>query len=400
MDDDITPKTVALAAYIEHAALRLQAAPDGGNESPDELLFLGNWHDTVPRLLIHDPSLEPMEFACWMILKVFCQPNAPVAFPGGLYATLIKHTKRSRPTVTISLAVLRLTRWFSLCARVRRSNGQYRGNVYALHDEPISLADAIRLDTDYLVFVQESIGHRDERVRLIAIRIWDAVSRDLYPVRETDTLVRLEQRTVVLTGNESAGSDSPFFAVSYSKASQVQLLNLAESIHGKSFTKAESDRGKSFTKAERSSSCLSNIKTTTTTTTETGGNTSARTREDSETAVFPTSLNPSEQILAQRILGPVPLEQHQDLLDELAGRIRAGKHGNPIRNPVGYLSKLCEVALQNQTFLTSAGLNIRAERERAKRQEAAQAQVVHDLPPPSGKLVDRLNEIRKVQESK
>ena len=67
---------------------------------------------------------------------------------------------------------------------------------------------------------------------------------------------------------------------------------------------------------------------------------------------------------------------------------------------MGYLSKLCEVALQNQTFLTSAGLNIRAERERAKRQEAAQAQVVRDLPPPAGKLVDRLNEIRKVQESK
>lgn len=389
MDDDITPKTVALAAYIEHAALRLQAAPDGGNESPDELLFLGNWHDTVPRLLIHDPSLEPMEFACWMILKVFCQPNAPVAFPGGLYATLIKHTKRSRPTVTISLAVLRLTRWFSLCARVRRSNGQYRGNVYALHDEPISLADAVRLDTDYLVFVQESISHRDERVRLIAIRIWDAVSRDLHYAHETDTLVRLEQRTAVLTGNESAGSDSPFFAVSYSKASQVQILNLAESIHGKSFTKAD-----------RSSSCLSNIKTTTTTTTETGGNTSARTRTGSKTAVFPASLNPSERILAQRILGPVPLEQRQDLLDELAGRIRAGKHGNPIRNPVGYLSKLCEVALQNQTFLTSAGLNIRTERERAKRQEAAPAQVVHDLPPPSGKLVDRLNEIRKGQESK
>ena len=225
MDDDITPKTATLAAYIEHAALRLQAAPDGGNESPDELLFLGNWHDTVPRLLIHDPSLEPMEFACWMILKVFCQPNVPVAFPGGLYATLMKHAKRSRPTVTISLAVLRLTRWFSLCARVRRSNGQYRGNVYALHDEPISLVDAVRLDTDYLVFVQESIGHRDERVRLIGIRIWDAISRDLCPVRETDTLVRLEQRTAVLTGNESAGSDSPFFAVSYSKASQVQTLN-------------------------------------------------------------------------------------------------------------------------------------------------------------------------------
>lgn len=390
MDDDVTSKTTALAAYIEQAALRLQAAPDNGKESPDELLFLGNWHDTVPRLLIHDPSLEPMEYACWMILKVFCQPNVPVAFPGGLYETLIKHTKRSRPTVTISLAVLRLTRWLSLCACVRRPNGQYRGNVYALHDEPISLADAIRLDANYLVFVQESIGHRDERVRLIAIRIWDAVSRDLYQVRETETLARLEQRTAVLTGNDPSGSGSLFFAGS-----------CIDVIHGKRFTMDESDLGKSFTVAERSSSCcLSNIKTTTTTTPEAVRSTSPRTREDSETAFFPTSLNPSERILAQRILGQVPLEQHQDLLDELAGRIRAGKHGNPIRNPVGYLSKLCEVALQNQTFLTSAGLNIRAERERAQRQQAAQALVVRDMPQPSGRLANRLNEIRKVQESK
>ena len=48
MDDDITPKTAALAAYIEHAALRLQAAPDGGNESPDELLFLGTGMTPFP----------------------------------------------------------------------------------------------------------------------------------------------------------------------------------------------------------------------------------------------------------------------------------------------------------------------------------------------------------------
>ncbi len=55
----------------------------------------------------------------------------------------------SRETVSKALVTLRLTRWLSLGRRVRNDlSGQVQGNVYLLHDEPVTPAEAIEFDKD------------------------------------------------------------------------------------------------------------------------------------------------------------------------------------------------------------------------------------------------------------
>lgn len=50
----------------------------------------------------------------------------------------------SRETVAKALTVLRLTRWLSLGRKVRNEiSGQVQGNVYLLHDEPVTPAEAL-----------------------------------------------------------------------------------------------------------------------------------------------------------------------------------------------------------------------------------------------------------------
>ena len=67
----------------------------------------------------------------------------------------MEQLKCSRPIVSRNLQVLRALRWITLCQVVRGADGQYRGAIYAQHDEPISLAETLLLDSTYLDFLQE-----------------------------------------------------------------------------------------------------------------------------------------------------------------------------------------------------------------------------------------------------
>ncbi|MBU2118717.1 MAG: hypothetical protein KJ954_14110, partial [Alphaproteobacteria bacterium] len=68
--------------------------------------------------------------------------------------------RASRESVAKCLTVLRLTRWLTLCSRLRdEATGQNQGNVYMLHDEPISCSEAAELDPGYLELISNSFSH-------------------------------------------------------------------------------------------------------------------------------------------------------------------------------------------------------------------------------------------------
>ena len=69
--------------------------------------------------------------------------------------------------------------------------------------------------------------------------------------------------------------------------------------------------------------------------------------------------------LATRVVVDAAL--HQDVLDELAGRIIDGRRNDsPISNPIGYLAKLASVAREGAFVFTSFGLRTRDGRRRAQ----------------------------------
>ncbi|MCC0149826.1 STY4528 family pathogenicity island replication protein, partial [Pseudomonas aeruginosa] len=79
----------------------------------------------------------------------------------------------SRETIAKALKVLRLTRWLSLGRRLRNDlNGQVQGNVYILHDEPVSPAEALELDPDYMQLLSQSTGDSNRAIREIGQITW------------------------------------------------------------------------------------------------------------------------------------------------------------------------------------------------------------------------------------
>ena len=49
------------------------------------------------------------------------------------------------------------------------------GNVYALHDEPLSFEEAALLDSDYNEFVVQCLAHNNSSVQFVAERIHSAM---------------------------------------------------------------------------------------------------------------------------------------------------------------------------------------------------------------------------------
>ncbi len=151
LDQPVRPEILALGTLIETTIERASVKPS--KRPGDSMLFHGNRLRTFPVQVVKDPVLEPVDKLVWMIILLQARANsAHAVFPSYDY---IQRTANiaSKSTVAGSIAVLRATRWLTLCARIRERSGRYGGNVYALRDEPLSLVDVLHLDSGYMAFL-------------------------------------------------------------------------------------------------------------------------------------------------------------------------------------------------------------------------------------------------------
>lgn len=171
----ISSRVRALEAVI---AASLDALANANRRPAQEaLLFVGNWNDALPRLLIQDPVLEPVDKIVWAVIKTCADPRRGTAFPS--YLTIARLANiRAEGTVARALAILRATRWLTLCGRARDARGQFRGSVYALHDEPLPLVDTLHLDQTYLRFAYQAAEHRHARVAVVATGVVRSLELD------------------------------------------------------------------------------------------------------------------------------------------------------------------------------------------------------------------------------
>ena len=132
-----------------------------GKSAQDGLLFLGNPQLVFPRLLFDDPVLEPVDRNVWAVIKLHAADGDSVtAFPT-YEEIMLRCNIGSKATVSRSIAILRACRWLTVCkARLRDAKGRVKGNIYALHDEPLQLAETLELDDTYLHFLQETAQHK------------------------------------------------------------------------------------------------------------------------------------------------------------------------------------------------------------------------------------------------
>lgn len=167
----------------------------------DDFIYSGQLHDSVPRALLLDCRLSPLERNAWQVIRLMLTGTGSTALPTyerlrPFLTTSPCARQASCETVARTLTVLRLTRWLSL-ARQRRPghNGQWQGNLYVLHETPLSPGDALHLDTHYLELLSQSLTHASKAVQWVAYDALQALAEapQLAQHAHPERLVRLSE---------------------------------------------------------------------------------------------------------------------------------------------------------------------------------------------------------------
>ena len=146
-------------------------------------LFSGQSHEVVPRRLLLDSRLTPLERNAWQVFRLMLHGQGVVT---PRYEDLQPYlssvpygASASRETIARVLTMLRLTRWLSLVSRGRdQLSGRLQGSLYVLHDEPLTPTEAMELDQDYLALVGHALGHATKAVRIVAQHVVEEVRQD------------------------------------------------------------------------------------------------------------------------------------------------------------------------------------------------------------------------------
>ncbi len=362
----LRPETHALDALIQATIERAQQ--DSGSTHTDTMLFMGNRHQAFPTLVVQDPVLEPVDKLVWMVIMLQAQvTGGSTAFPS--YEYLARKTNvSSTSTISRAVAILRATRWLTLCARLREASGRFRGNVYALHDEPLPLVDALHLDPDYMKFLQQSLGHHHARVRLVAQGVLDTIDEDIQ--EGIDICAQghpLERR---LQAAEAIQQDSPRRYFAFSATVMTRLRNVVGeggADHRDQNSKMDGTGLQiSNPQNSKSGSCSSYICKTTTTEHVEDIKISGH-AEGKSSLIYPKRLSDNQRELADRYLKSVPAAVRQPILDELEGRFRSEQKGmKPVYDEMRFLHFLCRASNKGE-FVPNLGIKVRDERiEREK----------------------------------
>lgn len=378
--DALRPETVALDALIKATVAKVRAQSDPS--LPDAMLFMGNWHQAVPAMVIQDPVLEPVDKLVWMVIMLHArETGGRTAFPD--YDTIAAKTNvSSTSTVSRAIAILRLTRWLTLCARVRQKSGRFTGNVYSLHDEPLPLVDALYLDEAYMAFVTQSQEHHHARVRRVAQAVLESLDKDIQEGeslgRKESTIERRLQAAQQLSDSSANHSKSGRY-FTFHAATIGKLKNSSEA--SASVQSVQDQNSKAEEKEHYSSRCSSHYKKTTTTTTTQNTNHAEKTFSESNPSVpsaaeraliYPPRLSDNQKHLADRYLAMIDPDDRQLVLDELQGRLESEQKGmKPVYDELRFLHSLCKAAQQGE-FVPNLGIKVaEARQDRA-----------HHVPPP------------------
>lgn len=324
------------------------------------IIFTGNPHEAVPRRLLLDSRLTPLERNAWQVFRLLLNDDGLTAFPTyeqlRPYLASSPFKVASRETVAKALTALRITRWLSLGGCVRDEvTGQMKGNVYLLHDEPVSIAEAALLDGGYLELVNEGLGHANKSIRDVAAQIIQELHIDPY-LREhalPSHLERLHQRLTqqgwakslgVLTrssDSELSESDSEL-SESESELSKNES-ELSERASVRNHVELSSDSELSWKVAVLGPVRNPNSSSTSTNT-NVCKNTVPRGREGLHLPEQFLLLAAEQRRNAMVALGAIGPELQQQVLDQWAARCA----GAEVRNPAGYLFGMIQKASRGE----------------------------------------------------
>lgn len=363
VSDDIR----ALSERISAELIQLSKNPLNKKSYPDSLIYIGNWQDAIPRSIWTDVTLDAIDVRSWGIIRTQAISGSAVML--SLNSLLNQSLGYSKATISKVIYKLRLSRWISLCSQIRDESGRFKGHIYAIHDKPTAINDAIYLDEDYIVFVKKCRQHNNVQIQSLARSVWTEIDQTI----GRNELVLEEQSTNRIGEAFNLNSSKTrVHILNLDSNYRVQKLNLVKQPPEKTNRNEEKQAlndqvhivnpDEPYTTTCCSSSFFNkniNTKKTTTTTTK------LKQQTCEKDLIFPDPFNLSEIELAKMYLKRVEPELQQQFLDETAAQINAKRNtSKPIRNPVAFLSWLCNEHAQGNTLLSSLGIRYKENRLR------------------------------------
>lgn len=339
-----TSGPVSLSALLDEAEQRLRPQRTETNAT-DGFLFSGNRHESVPRALFLDRRLTPLERNAWQVFRLLLNDDGITAFPTyeqlrPYLASMPCAPKASHETVARALTLLRLTRWLSLVRRRRDPRtGRIQGNLYVLHDEPLTPFEVMQLDTDYLGLVSHALTHASKAVQLVGVQTLREIDEDpLLSGRTLPTRLQVLAHRLASQGWSTLESYPQSETIRDSEEGQETLLRNGES------PSSESEAGRKAA----SDDVLPNPKQDRTVRKERIENHIVRTvphaREQLRLPQRFLALKDEQRSGALVALRQVDGTLQQAVLDEWATRCQAGG----IRNPAGYLFGVIQKAIKGE----------------------------------------------------
>lgn len=335
----------ALSTLLDDALRQLPPSREPAPAS-DGFLYSGNRHESVPRALFLDTRLTPLERNAWQIIRLMLNADGVTAFP--TYDQLRPYLtstpcaqQASYETVARALTLLRLTRWLSLVRRRRDpKTGRIKGNLYVLHDEPLTPFEAMQLDPEYLGLVSQALEHASKAVQQVGYRTIQDISED--PLLSGRVL---PTRLQVLVQRMAQSRVGP-------QASYPQAQPSHESEEGKNALLRNVDPPSSDAEAGANASKIGSLRKPkrdrTSTRIDKAVRTVPRAREHPHLHLhLPEhflALREEQQAGALVALQQVQVEQRQAVLDEWAARCRS----NEVRKPAGYLFGIIQAAIRGE----------------------------------------------------
>ena len=345
---------VALSALFDEALQHLQPA-QGTAPAADGFLYSGNRHESVPRRLFLDRRLTPLERNAWQVFRLQLNDDGVTAFPTydqirPYLASVPCGAQASHETVARALTLLRLTRWLSLVRRRRDPRtGRIQGNLYVLHDEPLSPFEAMQLDADYLGLVSQALTHAAKAVQIVGMNTLKEIAEDpllcgrMLPTRLQVLAQRMARRGWTTPGYPQEGADHES-----EEGLEALLRNGAHpSLESEAGRKPALDGSLRIPKEDRTVRIdrMNEVRTVP----------RVRAMQNLRLPERFLRLKDEQQAGALVALQQVDETQRQAVLDDWAARCG----GSTVRNPAGYLFGIIQKALRGE-FKAWAGTDATA----------------------------------------
>ncbi|WP_225790859.1 STY4528 family pathogenicity island replication protein [Pseudomonas sp. Marseille-P8916] len=357
-----------ISALLDSASGQLEAhvqkkraedtAPTAALATPySGIIFSGNPHETVPRKLLLDNRLTPLERNCWQVFRLLVNEDGITAFPTydqlRPYLGMNPGKHASRETVAKALTVLRLTRWLSLGRTVRNEiNGQVQGNVYLLHDEPVTPAEALEFDKDYMSLLMQSMEHQNKAIKDIAAITWREFTSDpdvgrRLPSRIDTISDRLNAQTWAVETKQNA-LPAPEFGIRTQQDLAPEGLSSESELSANSGKQGDLPLSSESELSQKPLSTPSvrnpNSASTYTNTDKSVSKSFVQPRESAGVnwLLALDLLKPEDRVKAREIMGPVPEHVREAVINQWKHRCTTGS----VAKPLAYLTTLAGKAIR------------------------------------------------------